>query len=622
MGHLKGKYTEEYYTGKSKDGTKLNYGATSSLNDKGEYVLREHDKRILEKVDFNGKAVLALGCGRGEELSFAIDKGAIPNDTVGVDFSRAAIKICKQIFSGKGRTKSPKLFVEDALEFVYRYHKLIEAKESKKFDIVIMFDFVEHVPRKELAEILIELKKIINNNAIILINTPAYRFDNDVLGNGYDERNKVGLLDMSDDIPETEGMHCNKYSLISLQQFMEEQGYTNATEAHFFVNSELNSKDFSRVSYLDRWNQLKKENVPIYGDYFDDVIEIPYKNIPDIKLITFIEGNLRGLSIFTTEENKRIAFPDENTDPEMMQSIIKSEPLGKTIFDVGTFIGTSAMLFAKMVGNNGTVIGFEPNLFNRNRTFLNLSHNFEIPTKIFVYEFALGSDNKKQNMLLSPHIDIGHSSTSRLKGSHATIQDDDLPAGFEEVEVEVKTLDVFVQEENIYPDIIKVDIEGAEYDFLLGSIDTIRSKHPLFYIELHSQYCAVKCSELLIFEGYSIEILNEEEDNRVIIRAEYSGKIQNRSINETNLLLMRDLTNTFSSAKAMLDVLISSNKDYQKTIKETVSQYDSKITHLQDEINGLKNENEYLSNEVNEIYKSKKYKIINKVAKIKNRISR
>lgn len=556
MGHLKEKYTEEYYTGIDKDGKQLPYGANSSLDENGVYTLRNHDRKILEKVKFKGQNVLALGCGRGEELAYAIENGANHKDSIGVDFSSAAIAISKKLIKDK-KLKSPQLFTEDALDFVLRFQKEVKKNASKKIDVVVMFDFVEHIPRHELSEIMATLKNITTKDAILVVNTPAYKYDNDVIANGYDERNIIGTYDKSDEVPETKGMHCNKYSAISLQDYMRTNAYENITEAHYYIGSEVVPKGFGSLSYYDRWLVAKKLKLSITGEYSDDVLEYPYNDLDGLRLIKFNSGNLDGVSIITTETYRDIAYPDGNTDPEMMSSIKKMNPTDKVIFDVGTFVGVCSMLFSKMVGKNGKVLGFEPNPSNRNRTFLNLSHNPDLSSNISIYKNAFGSENKNQDMFLSSQIDNGYSSTSRLEGSHSTIRSNDLPDGFEDVEVEVKTLDTFVAEENIIPDILKVDIEGAEYDFLLGAIETIRKSHPIFYIELHSQYCASKCTELLVIEGYSIQVLHEEEDNRVMVLAKYTNKSQDGA----NIEALRSIDASITIIKNMSENISTLSKD-------------------------------------------------------------
>jgi len=595
MGYLKNKYTKEYYMGKDSKGKPLKYGATSTVDDMGNYVLRKQDLSILKKIYFKNKNVLALGCGRGEELVYAIENGCNVKNSVGVDFSPEAIKIAKKLFNDE-KLDAPVFYTEDALDFVINYIPKVKVNKSKKFDIVIMFDFVEHVPREELEKILDKLKKLLKNKCILVINTPAYKYDNDVLKNGYDERNQIESFDTSDLVSETKGMHCNKYSLISLQEFMNKQGFINITEAHYFVNKSQVSPNFEYRSYYHRWKICKEAGFSMLGKYTDDVIEFPYPKRVNPEWVLFKEGVLEGISLFLAEEYKKSVYPKGNTDIQMMKDISNMKSTGKTIFDVGTFIGASALVFSKFVGEKGRVIGFEPNSFNRNRCFLNFSHNPSLAENIFIYPYALGKDNIDEKMVLSSEIDMGYSSTSRLKGSHSTLQDSKLPSGFEEVVVEVKTLDTFVKESEEIPEIIKVDIEGAEYDFLLGALETLRKYKPIFYIEIHSEYCAIRCFEILKSEGYSVTIINEEPDNRIMIKAEC-----NNFYNEVDRL--QDLNNKLSAKILEL-------KKKNVLLKERVSE-------LEKENTGIKEANTEIIKVISTLENSKSWKITKPLRKLR-----
>jgi len=614
MGYLKNKYTKEYYTGKDAKGNQLKYGATSARDENGNYILREHDLLILKKINFKDKNVLALGCGRGEELAYAIENGANIKNSVGVDFSSAAIKIAKNLFNDK-KLDLPQFYTQDALDFVTDYSSKIKNSESKKFDIVIMFDFVEHVPREELVKILLELRNLLKEKAILVINTPAYKYDNDVIKNGYDERNQIDSSDTSDIVPETNGMHCNKYSLISLQEFMDNQGFINVTEAHYFISEDKDLENFENVSYYNRWNICKKNKFPILGDYIDDIIEFPYPSNTDLKLIKFEEGTLKGVSLLLTEEYKRIAYPSGNTDLQMINDISINSPSGKIIFDVGTFVGASSLIFSKLVGLKGKVLGFEPNPFNRNRSFINISNNPSLSKNIFIYPIAIGDDEGDREMLLSSEIDSGYSSTSRLKGSHSKLHDSELPEGFEKIFVKVKTLDAFVKENRIIPDIIKVDIEGAEHNFLLGGLETLRKYKPVLYIEIHSEYCAIRCFEILRSIGYSVTIINEEPDNRIMIKAEYSnkkGKILDTSI-QTSVMRIQDSTfRLLNSVNKQINELTESFEISNKRIFGLEAENETLIkskNELENKINNLEEVIELLEN-------SKSWKITKPLRKI------
>ncbi len=264
-----------------------------------------------------------------------------------------------------------------------------------------------------------------------------------------------------------------------------------------------------------------------------------------LKPFYFKQGNLLGIGLHITSEYREIAYPDGNTDAEMITDILDNVPKRKTIFDVGTFIGASSLLFAKMVGGKGRVIGFEPNPFNRERIEKNLLLNKELSSRIIISPVALSNTSGKKIMTMSKEIDNGHSSTSRLNQSHPTLHTDQLPEDFEEIEVDVTTLDNYVASNCIFPDIIKVDIEGAEYDFLEGGRETIRKHRPVLYIEIHSEFCAVMCLDFLNSEGYRYEILHEEEDNRIMIKAFYSDESL-YAINKRCISVIQKLENSLS----------------------------------------------------------------------------
>jgi cyclopropane fatty-acyl-phospholipid synthase-like methyltransferase len=99
MGIFEDKYTKEYFTGKSPNGDDLNYGVTKFLDERGEYIIRPYDEAILKKINFTDNRVLCLGCGRGEELVYAVNHGA--SFCVGVDFSQNAIDIAQELFNAK-----------------------------------------------------------------------------------------------------------------------------------------------------------------------------------------------------------------------------------------------------------------------------------------------------------------------------------------------------------------------------------------------------------------------------------------------------------------------------------------------------------------------------------------
>ena len=222
MGYMRHKYTRTYYLKEDCAGNKTVFGA-EGVDDFKKGGIREQDLDILRRIDFRGKNVLDLGFGRGEAIKYAFDNGA--RSVVGVDFSEDANAIAHEFLARFGVKAD--LHCMDALEFFKQY---ASRKDADMFDIVVMLDFVEHVPRSELTGVLTLMRNSLSDRAVLAINTPVFRFDNDVIACGWDPRTR----DTGDEFTETAGIHCNRYSKASLHDYMRAFGFTGVS-GHFFV---------------------------------------------------------------------------------------------------------------------------------------------------------------------------------------------------------------------------------------------------------------------------------------------------------------------------------------------------------------------------------------------------
>lgn len=152
---------------------------------------------------------------------------------------------------------------------------------------------------------------------------------------------------------------------------------------------------------------------------------------------------------------------------------------GQTIFDVGAFTGLFTMFFARAVGKSGKVIAFEPNpslcIKIKENLLLNNFDNVE------VMQLALGRE-KKREVLAFPSMIPGvgsieeHEKTRILKQRSART-----------IEIDVDTIDNLIAAEKVpTPYFIKIDVQGAELDVLIGASDTIKRCRPKLLIEVHS----------------------------------------------------------------------------------------------------------------------------------------
>ena len=80
------------------------------------------------------------------------------------------------------------------------------------------------------------------------------------------------------------------------------------------------------------------------------------------------------------------------------------------------------------------------------------------------------------------------------------------PIGPESLVLPCKTLDSMVPEKDEI-DFLKVDVEGAELQVLLGARDIIARSRPFTIIEIHSKKNGMKIEEILHKDGYEMEIV-------------------------------------------------------------------------------------------------------------------
>ena len=59
------------------------------------------------------------------------------------------------------------------------------------------------------------------------------------------------------------------------------------------------------------------------------------------------------------------------------------------------------------------------------------------------------------------------------------------------------TLDNYLNKNNIHPNVIKIDVEGAETKVLQGAYQTLKKDKPVCIISIHSKECYNECMQIL-----------------------------------------------------------------------------------------------------------------------------
>ncbi len=158
---------------------------------------------------------------------------------------------------------------------------------------------------------------------------------------------------------------------------------------------------------------------------------------------------------------------------ETIQGYLKHAPPrpGETVFDLGSNCGVSVYVFSRAVGPTGRVVAFEPDPLNREM----LTRN--------VKELALANVDVRDVAIAGRSGRLRFNSEGSLGAalSHVVSR-----AGLvETIDVTAVTLPGACEAAGRIPDFIKMDVEGAEEEVLVGARDWLLAHRPRWVIDTH-----------------------------------------------------------------------------------------------------------------------------------------
>lgn len=191
-------------------------------------------------------------------------------------------------------------------------------------------------------------------------------------------------------------------------------------------------------------------------------------------------GPAQGLR-FNGGGSRNAGFMLGTYEPGVQRALVALIRPAMTVYDIGANMGFLSVLAARLTGPQGRVISFEPVPQNAERVdynaFLNSFQN------ISVIREALGAENRSASFQTSAESGWGRVSEGR-----------EAPLGefLGNIEVQMRTLpDSIVHNLLPSPDVIKIDIEGAETELLRGAHEFFLHCRPALLIELHGTNQAV-----------------------------------------------------------------------------------------------------------------------------------
>jgi len=168
---------------------------------------------------------------------------------------------------------------------------------------------------------------------------------------------------------------------------------------------------------------------------------------------------------------------------------------GHVFFDVGAHHGWVSMWALPLVSNEGSVVSFEPSPANLSVLDWHRSRNKFSQWEI-VRQAVSAVDAKEVEFFL---VDTGdspmNSLTSGVPGTPLMDGRD-----IRKTSVHTITLDTFCSERSLRPDLVKIDVEGAELLVLRGAAKLLSHSRPIVVLAIHPYWLPAGQSTREIFE--------------------------------------------------------------------------------------------------------------------------
>lgn len=232
-----------------------------------------------------------------------------------------------------------------------------------------------------------------------------------------------------------------------------------------------------------RYTILMKYFIPWAAPTSNDVFDI----------ITMDDGIRLELNV--REYNQGYFYLFNNYEPETVAFLQQQTKKGDYAFDIGANMGYMSQILSRAVGPNGKVFSFEPDPLN----FVKLKKHNAMNNSNNVYPFQIAL-SKETGSLTLYHCIVDNSS------SHSTIFYDARVSDTDTITVPAQTFDSFVQEQNIPKvDIIKIDVDGGEFNVIQGMKETLLNQKPIVILELFSEMLNISGMSVRTFKEYFLD---------------------------------------------------------------------------------------------------------------------
>jgi len=220
--------------------------------------------------------------------------------------------------------------------------------------------------------------------------------------------------------------------------------------------------------------------------------------------VTVKRGPLQGFRILIVSPMRFFKGTYEKEQAAMFTKTIRR---GDIVYDIGAHFGFYSLIASRAVGNQGRVYAFEPDPYNcnvlRQHVLLNKI------TNVTLIPAAISHRCGKSKFTYGSGTGIGHLSEQGEEG---------------DIEVDTFSIDQLIREKVILPpNVIKIDVEGAEMSVLKGASHTINLHCPIIFVSIHEASRSEEIDAMREFVNYRKLSIGSKKDTRLLLPISEGG---------------------------------------------------------------------------------------------------
>src|SRR3990167_5170746 len=143
------------------------------------------------------------------------------------------------------------------------------------------------------------------------------------------------------------------------------------------------------------------------------------------------------------------------------------------VVDIGAHIGLVTLPMSTVVADNAQVLAFEPAI--ENFKYLKKHVTLNKLKNVTLHQYLIGDINNEKVVFYERNDASGMNALIIKKNKNKYIQ----------TQKSQKTLDSFFENSSLKPELIKIDVEGAEIKVLKGAIRTLKKCKPIIFLSIH-----------------------------------------------------------------------------------------------------------------------------------------